>query len=977
MIHRTSTSRIALTACAFLWAILVVAGCGGDAPESSIECGEGTDVVDGTCVPVDHDCADGKVVTPVGNCIDPELFCGTGSVYDSGEGRCISAADVRCGDGTVELDGQCRIAPPVACGEGTVLANGECRLTEEVCGPGTELSEAQCLVGEGACSGRAQYDVVTQECVDLDPVECGANTVALDDTCIPQRTLADELAAQSTQTHADGEPLVPSPDNPLIFTGVLSNSTSQSFELEGTEGTWIELTIYSRGLPSPAFDLHDGGDWERSTVAGLQSAPKRTILIPSSGTYELEISTALHGLENADEFGDPSWEYVGVIDVIDPPTPVVVDVFADEEPQPEISGDLHQTLDNLYELDVSHIGGVIIVTPLMLGGDASTVTVEAWSELDTFSERAPLEIGGASFLDVSGLSTIYLHFDAASFWGPDAEFEVMVESSVTLEPGDIVTEEITAEAGQMIFLSHLSNGAASVRGAISLDGEPMHEVEEVLASNRTSYSWSQTRQEFFFAEEAGTYVVEFENTSSDPIESFVSTSRAQDVPVFDVAAEGTSSFEMNLDEEVGPSEWQFVVFDVESAAIIEGEVSVGTGDPEVLIFDNQRNELLRENGPGTSESFVFETIDSGIYIMAFMPYYFNFTSATPLSGGIDVEIDGFGVEPLEPGEIYERTFPDAQGFDVLVGQLNYHSGPAPMVRLVNPQGTVVFEEKSISSGFEIMEVLPGPGDYTLEVEATGDTILLGLEIDVERSTPLAIYNATEQFSESYTGPSLTAGERQYIVYRHQVELATIVEAQVGAGEEVGLKIRSLADRAVVQQSTGEGSVMTGFTGSIGSTYLIEITALTDIDDEFSLHLNGMEVTVMSVTSEPTGGGEVDYNSPVTDTLFISSCDVILEIEVELAIDARYREDVIATLTPPNSDPILLHNGTGGLASGIYATYPFPGDSGLSDAEDLLELIGESGNGTWSLTVEDTWENGANTIYTILEEWTVHLTCAAN
>lgn len=191
------------------WPLCVVAGalasaCGGT--EAGAECGEGTYLVGGVCVPLSEVCGDGTSFDGE-DCVAPETAtCGAGTHLDAGV--CVANEGIACGAGTRFDDGQCVPEQSADCGPGTELVAGECLPdgtgealscgdgTEQEggvciaaggtsCGAGTKLSDGECIVMDDAITCGAGTALSNGECLPSDSLVCGAGTVRSGSECIP------------------------------------------------------------------------------------------------------------------------------------------------------------------------------------------------------------------------------------------------------------------------------------------------------------------------------------------------------------------------------------------------------------------------------------------------------------------------------------------------------------------------------------------------------------------------------------------------------------------------------------------------------------------------------------------------------------------------------------------------------------------------------------------------------------------------
>jgi hypothetical protein len=117
-----------------------------DATPNPVTCGDGTKIVDGSCVADGSQCGPGTRFEN-GVCVvaDPAVpvVCGPGTVEV--DGQCVA----NCGPGTVLKDGMCVPEAGLTCGPGTNEVDGVC-VPDVACGPGTVLAGNQCVPATGA-----------------------------------------------------------------------------------------------------------------------------------------------------------------------------------------------------------------------------------------------------------------------------------------------------------------------------------------------------------------------------------------------------------------------------------------------------------------------------------------------------------------------------------------------------------------------------------------------------------------------------------------------------------------------------------------------------------------------------------------------------------------------------------------------------------------------------------------------------------
>ncbi len=960
-----STNFKKLVLLGLLAAGLAVVGCGEDEQEQPaeqpdlVECGDKTRLEDGACVPdIDSEpCDEGKVLSIHGNCIDPELFCGNNTVYDNATGDCVDPSTISCGQGTIEVDGQCVVENPVSCGEGTVLADGECLLSEDVCGEGTEFEAPHCHPTADACEDGAQWDVVEGECIHGGSPDCGEQTVESNNQCLPLLSVADELAADADIDHSDGATIVPGTSDAFIFTGTMDDALAHTFSVDASQGQWVEIKIYSRGLPAPGFDLTGAGDWRRTSVPGMASPAIRTVLIPANATYELTVTSSLTDYPDGQDLANDEWQYVGTAQLVSAPTALEWNPM--EGP---LVGDLRQTKSNFVEV-ITPGHDQVVLTPAMLGADAEGATLELWSSPTSFDERIHLNSGQSFAIDTSVGST-YLHVDTAAFYGPYAGFAIDGDEPLILQPGQFYETEVFAEAGQLIYLEHINTEAAQVDARVFFQGAMIDEIEGVRAANQSSYWSTEQMREVSYAAQTGFYTVQFINGGTGNVGSFLSQARSKDIPTFHLPEGEFEEWEYTYQGTYQAGDWQYVLIDSPGAAALDLSLSSSSGFvyPRVYAADDRR-ELYNS----TTRDFSLNIPGEGVY---WMLARFDSTA-----GDITFEIAGETVEVIAPGDTYEETF-DVAAFDTLTGNITYSEGSAPTVRMTNPNGQLVFEETNVSSGFNLAELFPGPGEFTLQIENTGSQPLFGFKADIYHTPSFETLSSNEAFEETFERPApLAEGDREALVMQAQSTFALQVAVAAAEEDDIGLTIWRVDGSSRLASTSGEEFVTISIPDLDAGIYIVEIEALTDFDKGYTLSLDGFDIVLVGDSSTPNM--EIPNDGGVTsaiDAISLSGCTEIIDLEIDVYIDHWWRGDLTVDIVHPDGTSVRIHNQTGGSANDIIGTYPHPAGPGLEDGEGLLDFVTTSGNGTWQIIVTDVWSGGSDT-YGDLVSWGVQLSCA--
>lgn len=955
---------LTLLSCAFLLSSL---GCSD--PEEltnqeeviSLECGTGTTLVDGECIIADFGCAEGQVFTPGGQCRTPDIFCGSDTVYDAGIDGCISATAVECGAGTVEANGRCVVEDAKSCGTGTVLAEGTCRISSDICGPGTSLDESSCVVSSGACAANTQFDVVTGECTDPGMVECGEGTVqSAGNRCVPLTSFADQLAAEADFDASDSDRTITlgAVGDQVIFTGTMNNQSNlfQVFPVAGEEGKWIQVTLYSRGAPSLGFRLRQTfGSWERRVLPGYYSSPSRKVALPGDGNYDLIIENSL-STASGGPFGDASWSYVGVVEVVEAPESSTWDFL--NEP---LSGNLATIEDNLFEIDLPSDAQTLFLTDF-LGSNAQLPRVEVWASPTEYLTTFALNTEDLITVDPGEISgPVYLLFDAREFTGPTTAFEVSAQGTTTLLPGGFASDTFEAQEGDILRIRHRNAGGTNMDAQIAFDGDIVWNENDLIADNRTTFiPIDEIKGGFYYVPTTGTYVIEHLNQGSSAIEGFFSTSRVETVPQFQ--GEEVESYEVFIPADgLVRGDWRFAVIHSPSAARIEGSSTVGSGRSDVSIYNLDGDRLENFANIGTSQEFQFTIRNPGTYILAMR-------ARDSINGGINLEFEYEPLESLPTGEVLTETF-TAQTFDVLRFNVEYAEGSGPDMTLRNPDGVIVREELALSSGRELFLLIPGSGEYTLEVANNGMEATVGLDYSFVIFSPDPVLSIGGDFTESLTlSTPLEEGERHYVLFRSLTDLAIQLQTTIGEEEEAKLRLIGF-DSNLTLESEGTEEISIISSRFTTGTYILEIEALTDLDNGFSLEIEGSQINVAIGTKTYPSAITVPMEADYISTVQITGCDTILETEILIQYEEFWNNWVNVYITPPNGDELHLWANS---SFGTDDEMNFPEDD--TPADDLDELIGQNGNGTWTLRLRGR-QNSSN-FDALLTNWMVTLICAS-
>lgn len=112
------------------------------------------------------------------------------------------------------------------------------------------------------------------------------------------------------------------------------------------------------------------------------------------------------------------------------------------------------------------------------------------------------------------------------------------------------------------------------------------------------------------------------------------------------------------------------------------------------------------------------------------------------------------------------------------------------------------------------------------------------------------------------------------------------------------------------------------------------------------------------TYAATPAASIPDNAPagVSSTIDVTDSGTITDAKLTVDISHTYRGDLVVTLRK-GADSVVVHNGTGGSADDLQATFPLPG------------FVGKALDGGWTLEVVDTYAQDVGT----LNSWTLEVT----
>lgn len=701
--------------------------CGGEEPaedenqrdEDLIECGPNTVEVDGVCV-ADVECEEDETATSDGRCVFTG-YCGDDTYFDPNTGLCRANANLRCGEHTSEEDGECVPDFITECGEGTVIANEVCRPSEDVCGEDTSVdNQQQCRPVEGVCGEGTAFDFTQRVCVPLSFITCGPGTTNIEDVCIPSRIYYENLAEEADldRTAGDqGEIVLKDIGERFVFVGNIDAPTIEDDQLiqhedhytfQAQAGQWLQIGLYSLGLPEPGFLLFDEtqeGDekFTRLSDLGAGIETHRYVVIPENGEYDLIVSNLPQLLGNLNPAGGEDWKYVGYIDVVEAPDARDIDIN-DEL----FSGNVIDLKENLYFIDgiEEDASFALVFDTLPLTSEAE---VQVWTDLTTL--EATYSLSGDNILfDVPGES-FYLLFDRAHSFGGSNNYSVFAQSGSPLNEGQSLTMEIELEAGEYVGLFQFNTAGASLRASINDAGMALVESDELSISTSSTGETSL----YWYAHQATTVTLEVENTTDEDI-GLVSLSHqvGEADRIDDIDGDQIS---YSYDQALPRGRTHFIELDIAYDELLAIRTFNTFGDTELTLYDADYEPVQ------TAASSIIGIFEPGQYLL-------GVKAISRLSNGFNlrlVESPPFEFsETSQPGLPIPYSDPSGVSDTITVSScpgivdisvdvhITYPYPSSLHVRLRVPDGTSIdFHDQGLGVGANIIDSFPYPSNNAL------------------------------------------------------------------------------------------------------------------------------------------------------------------------------------------------------------------------------------------------------------------------
>lgn len=436
-----------------------------------------------------------------------------------------------CGPGTVLVDGLC-IPGADACEGGTTFNPDTNKCEGASCATGTVLVDGECLPdGSVICETGTTYDADSGTCVP-DITGCATGTVLVGGICVPEdETLTadveepaepngfgeDDVPGQFTLPAAGGDITLHGCINPhedLDMNGNL-DVDFDAFVFQASGPTLLDITADGVGGLAAGFVVFSAEEnlstWERYGINLVGDMASRQVFLPEAGVYVLAMTDSRSLL--ADAAGSPDACYYTTISTLPLPTPTP---FGTTSP---VTGSLTDL--KFYSYQSATAGGVFEAA-LDVGSPAAVgemVYLKSNAFQGTAQENTRLAATGLATTDTAVYVVDYIYNYALVTQPFDVNFHI---ASVTTDPGDGSTVTLTHDEDYPVnFLSFEGTAGDVIRivqTAVGFDGEML-----LYPPGTTEFGWGgfqwiadicylcSDSDTFVQLQKSGTYYLSVEN----------------------------------------------------------------------------------------------------------------------------------------------------------------------------------------------------------------------------------------------------------------------------------------------------------------------------------------------------------------------------------------------------------------------------------------------------------------------------------
>lgn len=881
----------------------------GQCVVSSKGCADGTVLMDGECVLDTSGCSD-RTVFDNGVCVPAEGVCEEGTSFDQDTKTCIPNTDIVCGDGTEPgTDGYC-VPGADACSDKTQLDdNGRCVVAAAACGAGTELdpNTGECELAEAGCGTGLAFDGDTGVCVPTAEI-CDSGTAFDSDSglCLPD-------ACQEGDVLVNGICMSPAEELALDAdtTGFEQNDPALggSPELITMPAVDADPFVFVGNIDAPT-DVDGDGSLDQDVDVYEFDAFEGDwfeIMVQSTG-----LEAPAFKVEGPNDY--VRWSAVGV------------------------SGDAARSI--IIPEDGTYTITVLPSIVLQSEGEVSLVGGDDWGFVGSF--KAISAPAGTDYDLSTGPAQISGEFPTLSD---------NVLNLIGLQMGDIVRVSIEPTGNSANGQLQVWDATGILSHTESTNGGVSYEMVALGNSATLVLDWIQLNGP---------------NADYDVTASVAGAESSVVIP-----AGGSESIS------VSANQWD---------QIFASHTNLASEDLKVEVTNSFGDSLNSEAAlaPDTVLKTFVDTADT--YTVTFTNETASNVDATltvkTIPGDLGLIPDGATVAsypmPLDEGE---ETY------------LAFSVNPGQLIQIThdNDEGTdLEFELMDTNQTSLVSETYFYPisylGDQMYYASETGGTFLLRIESRTDSWSDNAVTNETvyvtsmapNDLGSVDAGTTATQSHPNVLpdgasdIYKFTLASDTNTEIAVTTpgGEDVDI---FLYDSSFSQIDSGTSisnpEVITDAYGA--GTYYLRVYAYAELPSyELNITAMGNPPSAPDFSSTPAIAIPDDLDAGTDVTLTASNCTTISDVQVFVEWSHEDTGDVELALTSPSGTTVQLRDSFGGGTTGQMTTVSGWYPNTFVPEESLSAFVGETGTGTWTLNVADTYSGDLGT----LDEWGLTLTC---
>lgn len=424
----------------------------------------------------------------------------------------------------------------------------------------------------------------------------------------------------------------------------------------------------------------------------------------------------------------------------------------------------------------------------------------------------------------------------------------------------------------------------------------------------------------------------------------------------------------------------FHTVDFTEAMAFSGTLQPGSGeDLDFYLYDLQGTELSAVDGSGGDVPFGGMVDASGTYLVriecdtacagynATMNGVITSEDLGSVSAGTPATSST--VSSFNPGQSLSLTFSAPAGHFIQVTHDNAETSSHALV-LYDDNGTELVREGYVaasSSSFagSLGYYTSAGGTYEVVLEGNNPTTNQSVTVSVSMPTDLGSVALNSPAAASGLGP-IASGEWQYYTFTVGSSMDVNIVNTVPNNEDLDLYLYD-ATMTELDSSASFGPDSLGPLTLSAGTYIVGILGY-DAANSYGLEVSTPPPVPASASFSSAPALAIPDSDPtgVSDTLSVSSCATLNSIQVYVDITHTYRGDLLLEVTSPGGTTVAIKQSASDSSNDYIGWFP----SEIQADESLSTFAGETGDGQWTLRVEDTVGGDTGT----LNEWGVFVDC---